>query len=94
MGFRFRKTIGLGPGVRLNISKRGLSSVSIGRRGATLNVSGRGVRETVGLPGTGPSYTTSPRGGPIGAILAIGVALGLLYALISAMLRWVWKASM
>jgi hypothetical protein len=58
MGWRFRRGVRVLPGVRLNISKRGLSSVSIGRRGLTLNVSRRGMRETVGLPGTGLSYTT------------------------------------
>jgi Protein of unknown function (DUF4236) len=46
------------PGVRVNISKRGLSSLSIGRRGLTLNMGRRGTKATVGLPGTGISYTT------------------------------------
>jgi len=58
MGFRFRKTIKLLPGVRLNITKSGVSSTSIGRPGATLNVGGkRGPRVTVGVPGTGVSYS-------------------------------------
>lgn len=56
MGFRFRKTIRLLPGVRLNISKSGLST-SVGRPGATINVGKRGVRGTVGLPGSGLSYS-------------------------------------
>lgn len=56
MGFRFRKTIRLLPGVRLNISKGGFST-SIGRPGATINVGKRGVRGTVGLPGSGLSYS-------------------------------------
>lgn len=58
MGWRFRRGVRLLPGVRLNVSKRGISSVSIGRRGLTLNVSRRGTRETIGLPGTGLSYST------------------------------------
>ena len=58
MGWRFRRGIRVLPGVRLNVSKRGISSVSIGRRGLTLNVSRRGTKETIGLPGTGISYTT------------------------------------
>jgi hypothetical protein len=58
MGWRFRRSVRLLPGVRLNISKRGFSSVSVGRRGLTLNMGRRGVKETIGLPGTGISYTT------------------------------------
>jgi len=57
MGFRFRRSFKIVPGVRLNVSKSGLST-SIGRPGATLNVGGkRGPRVTVGLPGTGLSYS-------------------------------------
>jgi hypothetical protein len=56
MGFRFRKTIKLFPGVRLNFSKSGVSS-SIGGPGATINISKRGTRGTVGIPGTGVSYS-------------------------------------
>ncbi len=57
MGFRFRKTIRILPGLRLNISKSGLST-SIGGKGATLNLGPRGARGTVGIPGTGLSYST------------------------------------
>ena len=56
MGFRFRKSIRLLPGVRLNISKSGFST-SVGRPGATINIGKRGVRGTVGLPGSGLSYS-------------------------------------
>jgi hypothetical protein len=56
MGFRFRKSIRLFPGVRLNISKGGFST-SVGRPGATVNIGKRGVRGTVGLPGSGLSYS-------------------------------------
>jgi hypothetical protein len=35
--FRFRKTFTIFPGVRINLSKTGVSS-SLGGRGATLNV--------------------------------------------------------
>ncbi len=57
MGFRFRKTIKLLPGLKLNVSKGGIST-SIGRRGATINIGKKGVRGTIGLPGTGLSYST------------------------------------
>lgn len=55
MGFRFRKTIKIFPGVHLNISKTGVS-LSIGGAPITFNF-GRGrSRVTGSLPGTGMSY--------------------------------------
>lgn len=56
MGFRFRRSIKIAPGIRLNVSKSGLSA-SVGRPGATVNISNRGTRATVGIPGTGISYS-------------------------------------
>ncbi len=56
MGFRFRRSVRLLPGVRVNFSKSGVST-SLGVRGATINLSKRGTRATVGLPGTGLSYS-------------------------------------
>jgi hypothetical protein len=51
------------PGVRLNFGMRG-TSLSLGGKGATVNISERGTRTTVGVPGTGLSYSTfSPRNG-------------------------------
>jgi hypothetical protein len=59
MGFRFRRSARLGP-LRFNFAKGGLSSISVGGRGASFNVpvsrSG-GARTTVGLPGTGLSWS-------------------------------------
>lgn len=57
MGFRFRKSIKILPGVRINLSKSG-PSLSLGGGGATFNVGGRGTRLTLGIPGTGIYYTT------------------------------------
>lgn len=61
---RFQKRIKLLPGLRLNLSKSGISA-SVGRPGATVNLSAKGVKGTVGLPGTGLSHTQqlSPRRG-------------------------------
>ena len=56
MGFRLRRSIKILPGVRWNVGLRG-SSISVGGRGATLNFSKRGTRATVGIPGTGLSYS-------------------------------------
>ena len=60
MGFKFRYRAKVFPGVHLNFSSKGLSSVSIGGRGATLNV-GKGGRQrlTVGIPGSGMSYVST-----------------------------------
>lgn len=54
MSFRFRKSVKIAPGIRVNFSKSGIST-SIGKRGATVNLSKRGTRITAGLPGTGIS---------------------------------------
>jgi hypothetical protein len=59
MGFRFRRSTRLGP-LRFNFAKGGLSSISVGGRGASFNIpvarSG-GARTTVGVPGTGLSWS-------------------------------------
>jgi hypothetical protein len=57
MGFRFRKSLIVAKGIRVNLSKS-MPSLSIGRRGSTLNINKEGVRSTFGLPGTGLSYQT------------------------------------
>ena len=56
---KFRKSIKIAKGVKVNIGKKGLSSVSIGGNGATLNVGGKGVKATTGIPGTGISETVN-----------------------------------
>lgn len=59
MGFRFRRSIKILPGLRINLSKKGVSSITLGRRGASLNISRKGgKRVTVGIPGTGLSWQT------------------------------------
>lgn len=60
MPFRFRKRTRLFPGVSLNWSKNGLSSVSIGGAPFTMNIPVAregGVRQTASLVGTGLSWT-------------------------------------
>jgi hypothetical protein len=56
MGFRFRRSIKILPGIRLNFGKRGIST-SIGVRGAHVTFGKTGTRTTVGLPGSGLSFT-------------------------------------
>lgn len=57
MGLRFRKGIRIAPGLRLNITKTGISSLSVGGKGLTYNIGRKGTRATGGLPGTGLSYS-------------------------------------
>lgn len=56
MGFRFRKSISLGKGTRLNIGKKSVG-ISFGLPGMrhTINSSGRRT-SSIGIPGTGLSY--------------------------------------
>ncbi len=54
MAWRFRHSFKVIPGVRLNLSKRGLSA-SIGGAPFTVNLGPRGVYGTASLPGTGIS---------------------------------------
>jgi Protein of unknown function (DUF4236)/Bacterial SH3 domain len=54
--FRFRRSIKLLPGIRWNIGKKS-TSVSFGVRGLNYTLGTKGSRTTVGIPGTGISYT-------------------------------------
>lgn len=59
MGLRFRKSISLGGGVKLNISKKSVG-ISAGVKGARVSVNSKGRKTTsVGIPGTGVSYVTT-----------------------------------
>lgn len=58
MGWRFRKSVNLGGGLRLNLSKSGLG-LSAGVRGARVSFGTRGARYSVGIPGTGIYWTES-----------------------------------
>lgn len=56
MGIRFRKSINLGGGTKLNLSKSGVG-ISSGIKGARKSISTSGrSRTTVSIPGTGISY--------------------------------------
>ena len=57
MGLRFRKSISLCKGVKLNLGKTG-ASISVGGNGyrKTINTKGQ-VTTTFGIPGTGVYYT-------------------------------------
>lgn len=62
MGLRFRKSFKIAPGVKLNLNKNS-SSVTFGKRGAHYTVNSKGKKTaSVGIPGTGISYTQSTGG--------------------------------
>ncbi|MCJ1952428.1 DUF4236 domain-containing protein [Pseudomonas aeruginosa] len=54
MAIRFRKSFKVAPGIRVNVSKSGVST-SIGKKGLTANLSKKGTRLSAGIPGTGLS---------------------------------------
>ncbi len=57
MGLNFRKSITILPGVRLNLSKSGVSA-SFGKKGMRQSISTSGrATTTLGIPGTGVYYT-------------------------------------
>ena len=58
MGFRFRRSVKILPGIRLNFGKKGFTSTTIGGKFFKTNISNRGVKHTVSLPRTGVSYQT------------------------------------
>lgn len=59
MGFRFRKSVRIAPGVRLSSS----GTLSVGARGASVSFGRRGTYANVGIPGTGIGYRGKLSGG-------------------------------
>lgn len=58
MGWNFRKSFKILPGIRLNFGKDGYTSTSVGGKWFRTNFSRRGVRQTASLPGSGISYSS------------------------------------
>ena len=77
MAFRFRKSIRLFPGVRVNLAKS-TPSASIGERGHTINIGEHGTRATVGLPGSGVSYSTPRARTQWPMVIVLGLVLVVL----------------
>ena len=61
MGLRFRKRIKIFPGLWINLSKGGVST-SIGGKGLTVNLKNDKAKTTIGIPGTGLSYSQTTTG--------------------------------
>jgi hypothetical protein len=93
--FRFRKTFSVLPGVKINLSKTGVST-SLGGKGATLNVGHGKKNVTLGIPGTGLSYRTPASTQLVIAAVAVVIVVGIAYLiqpeLVKAALHW-WQPS-
>lgn len=62
MGFRFRKSFKIAPGVRLNLNKKS-TSLTFGGKGLHYTINSSGKRTaSAGIPGTGLYYTESSGG--------------------------------
>ena len=61
MGLGFKKSIKIAPGVRVNLGKKS-AGLSFGVKGAKYSINSSGKKTTtIGIPGTGLSYSTSSR---------------------------------
>jgi hypothetical protein len=85
MGLRFRKSIRVAPGIRMNFGLKSLS-VSAGVRGLKYTTGTRGRRITVGLPGSGLFWTSSL---PRSTGIRYPAVYWILFAIVIAI---VWKA--
>lgn len=62
MGLRFRKSLKVAPGVKLNLNKKS-ASVTFGGKGAHYTVNSKGKKTvSAGIPGTGISYVSTEGG--------------------------------
>lgn len=62
MGLRFKKSIKLGKGVKLNLGKKS-AGISFGGKGHSTSINSKGrMTNTIGIPGTGLSYTSTVGG--------------------------------
>lgn len=57
MKLRFQKRVKIAPGVRINLSRSGIST-TVGAKGASVNIGKKGAYANLGLPGTGLSTRT------------------------------------
>lgn len=91
MGLNFRKSKKIAPGVKLNVNKKSMG-VTLGNKYVrhTVNSKGRS-RTTVGLPGTGLSYTKIHGNKPKKVNSTVGIIGGLLaLALAVLIFSYLW----
>jgi hypothetical protein len=85
-GLRFRKSVGVLPGVKVNLSKTGVST-SVGGHGATMNIGTRSRTMTLGIPGTGLSYRAPLNGTVLLAVLVLAAVVGMAFLLQPELVR-------
>jgi hypothetical protein len=54
---KFRKSIQIAKGVKVNLTAKGISSLSLGANGATINLGKKRVKANIGISGTGISHS-------------------------------------
>jgi hypothetical protein len=96
MGWRFRRTVKIFPGMRMNITQRGVSFTT-GMRGAHVTAGKRGLSGSIGIPGTGLSYNTRFGGGRSrsrSGICCLGCALPVLPVIVLSViaLSKMWRS--
>lgn len=77
-GLRFRKSIGVLPGVKLNVSKTGVST-SLGGKGASVNIGTRTRTVNLGIPGTGLSYRVPLSSSSLVLVVGLLIIVGIAY---------------
>lgn len=98
MGWRFRKSLNLGGGFKLNLGKKS-AGISFGRKGARISVNSSGRRTvTLGIPGTGLYWQKSSssrrrsksRNSGCVSFFALLLVLGLIASIISFVIHhWI-----
>lgn len=76
MGFRFRKSFKIAPGVKVNLTKTGVSG-SLGESGASVNLRKGKVTSTRGAPGSGVSYREETKAGKTAEVLSSALVTAL-----------------
>lgn len=85
-GVRFRKTVGVAPGVKVNLSKTGVST-SLGGHGATVNLGTKTRSVTLGIPGTGLSYRVPLNGSAVLLLVGLAIIVGIAYLIAPNMVK-------
>ena len=85
-GVRFRKTFRVLPGVKINLSKTGVST-SLGGHGATVNVGTRTRTISLGIPGTGLSYRVPLNASAALLVVALVIVVGVAYLIAPNMVK-------
>jgi len=90
--FRFRRSIRLAPGIRLNINRRGGLSISIGGRGARVMLGHGYTRAAVIAPDTGISHTATTHRRSASVVTVVLWGARLLGTAVVLALLFMWAA--